>query len=205
MVAWAWAWASPGPPCGPRWRASPARSSTAVDLAYISRQGFFFLCKEQQKNLTLSSSCRRRRQRGRAVRRATQFRLQGELWRRGWPMQNFPPRETSWGSAPSAERPNGEAADPLPRKGAFQADSMRFERPPGGRVGFWALGFWQAAFPPLIHHPATSQPHPPDRKPTRRMCEIQARLKLMELWVGRGASEHRQASFERWFLTRTQP
>ena len=130
-----------------------------------------------------TSSCRRRRQRGRAVRRATQFRLQGELWRRGWPMQNFPPRETSWWSAPSAERPHGEAADPLPRKGAFQADSMRFERPPDGWVGKWTLGFWQAAFPPLLHHPATSQPHPPDRKPTRRMCEHPGVVKLSYGWV----------------------
>jgi hypothetical protein len=178
--AWRW-W--PGPGRGPRLGLPAAQGGAplqpgALDLAYISRQGFFFLCKEQQKNPTLSSNSSWRIQRGRAVRRETQFRLQGELWRRGWPMQNFPPRETSWGSAPSAERPHGEAADPLPRKGAFQADSMRFERPPGGRVGFWAPGFWQAAFPPLIHHPATSQPHPPDRKPTRRMCQDPGVVKL---------------------------
>ena len=175
MVAWAWAWASPGPPCGPRWRASPARSSRS---GVHQPPGIFFLLKgttkEPNKFAKLQATPPTR---PRCVRRATQFRLQGELWRRGWPMQNFPPRETSWWSAPSAERPHGEAADPLPRKGAFQADSMRFGRPPGGRVGFWALGFWQAAFPPLIHHPATLQPHPPDRKPTRRIYEFQARLK----------------------------
>ena len=49
-MAWAWAWASPGPPCGPRWRASPARSSRS---GVHQPPGIFFLLKGTTKERNL--------------------------------------------------------------------------------------------------------------------------------------------------------
>ena len=71
----------------------------------------------------------------------------------------------------------------------------------------WTLGFCQATSPPLLHHPGTLQPHPPNRKTHTPYLRILGVVEMRDasLWVGRVASEHRQASFERWFLTRTQP